>query len=387
LPLFAQAEEPAPYVAERAYNNYEFGRAISLIEEFEKKNADNPLIDFARTVKHKSQQARDMAEHVEKIVIVDSIVVNRDDFMARYRLSSHLGTIQPMNELENSGATFITGDKNYRLFSIMDDDSASYLAQSSRLLDGTWDEPQRLPDVINVSGSECFPFLMPDGQTLYFASNNENSIGGYDIFISRKDIEEGEFRSAQNIGMPYNSPYDDYMLVIDEFTGYGWWATDRNQIPDSVTIYVFIPNAMRVNYDSGTEMGKARISSIAETWPDGFDHDAELSKINAIVNNLASGADDANFTFHVKKGVVYHKVSDAKTVQGRENLELYVNAEKRLHEMKAELKSQRKLYAVTSRDDEKQMLANKLMQLEEKVKKCASELDYYGNEVRKAELK
>ena len=51
------------------------------------------------------------------------------------------------------------------------------------------------------------------------------------------------------MGMPYNSPYDDYMLAIDENSGLGWFATDRNQIPDSVTVYVFTPEAMRVNVE------------------------------------------------------------------------------------------------------------------------------------------
>ena len=83
--------------------------------------------------------------------------------------------------------------------------------------------------------------MMSDGITLYYANDGDNTLGGYDIFMTRKG-DDGRFLQPQNIGMPYNSPYDDYMLAIDEVTGAGWWATDRNQIPDSVTIYVFVPN-------------------------------------------------------------------------------------------------------------------------------------------------
>ena len=53
--------------------------------------------------------------------------------------------------------------------------------------------------------------------------------------------------------MPYNSPYNDYMLVMDEGTGLGWWASDRGAAPDSVTVFIFVPNKSRVNYDPDTE--------------------------------------------------------------------------------------------------------------------------------------
>ena len=92
--------------------------------------------------------------------------------------------------------------------------------------------------------------MMQDGMTIYYANNGTSSLGGYDIFISRKD--DNEYYKPQNIGMPYNSPYDDYMLAIDETTGVGWWATDRNQLGDSITIYKFIPQDMRINYDVDT---------------------------------------------------------------------------------------------------------------------------------------
>ena len=33
----------------------------------------------------------------------------------------------------------------------------------------------------------------------------------------------------ENVGMPFNSPYNDYMYVIDEFNDLGWFASDRYQ--------------------------------------------------------------------------------------------------------------------------------------------------------------
>ena len=123
---------------------------------------------------------------------------------------------------------------------------------------------------------------MSDGVTLYFANNGENSIGGYDIFISRYDGEK--FLQPQNVGMPYNSPYDDYLLVIDEESGIGWWATDRNQLGDSLTIYKFIPQELRINYPVDTEnlAGLAKVSDYRRTWEPGKDYSALIEASNTV---------------------------------------------------------------------------------------------------------
>ena len=53
----------------------------------------------------------------------------------------------------------------------------------------------------------------------------------------------------ENVGMPFNSPYNDYMYVIDEFNDLGWFASDRYQPEDKVCVYVFVPNESKQVYD------------------------------------------------------------------------------------------------------------------------------------------
>lgn len=98
-----------------------------------------------------------------------------------------------------------------------------------RLGDGSWSEPTPLFD---EDVDAAFPFMLSDGCTFYFASRSEQGLGGYDIFRSYRDSDTGEFQNPVNMGLPYNSPADDYMLAIDEYTGAGWWATDRNGAVD-----------------------------------------------------------------------------------------------------------------------------------------------------------
>jgi tetratricopeptide (TPR) repeat protein len=79
------------------------------------------------------------------------------------------------------------------------------LFKISRTLKG-WSSPENLGPSINSAYDENYPFLSPDGTTLYFSSNNpEMSVGGYDILKSslNKSFE------TVNPGIPLNSTADD----------------------------------------------------------------------------------------------------------------------------------------------------------------------------------
>jgi len=92
--------------------------------------------------------------------------------------------------------------------------------------DGTWAEPQNLGPVINTSNNEDAPYITKDGQTLYFASDGHNTMGGYDIYMSKKD-ENGNWGEPINVGAPINSPGNDiYYMENDEGT-IAYFASQR----------------------------------------------------------------------------------------------------------------------------------------------------------------
>ena len=73
------------------------------------------------------------------------------------------------------------------------------------------------------------------------------------------------YYEPERLGMPFNSPYDDYMMAIDETHQVGWWATNRNASADSVMIYLFLLDDDPGYLDEPTA-SRARIDNIAETW-------------------------------------------------------------------------------------------------------------------------
>ena len=80
--------------------------------------------------------------------------------------------------------------------------------RSPRQPDGTWGIPVNLGTTINTRYNEMCPFITEDGQTLYFSSYGHFSMGGYDIFYSRRKAD-GSWDTPVNLGYPLNTTDDD----------------------------------------------------------------------------------------------------------------------------------------------------------------------------------
>ena len=77
-----------------------------------------------------------------------------------------------------------------------------------KLPDGNWSKALNIGKKINTKYEEDAPFLSPDGQFLYFASKGHNTMGGFDLFVSKKD-KNGNWGDPQNMGFPLNTVDDD----------------------------------------------------------------------------------------------------------------------------------------------------------------------------------
>ncbi len=77
---------------------------------------------------------------------------------------------------------------------------------------GKWKDPVNLGRAINTPFDEDCPVISEDGKTLYFCSEAHNSMGGYDIFYSKKNAV-GEWTTPLNIGYPINTTDDDIFFM------------------------------------------------------------------------------------------------------------------------------------------------------------------------------
>ncbi len=83
---------------------------------------------------------------------------------------------------------------------------------STRTTDG-WSTPINLGATVNTIGDEVFPTLSEDG-LLYFSSNGHLSIGGLDIFYTKKS--GNKWSTPQNMKYPVNSSADDFGLILEK---------------------------------------------------------------------------------------------------------------------------------------------------------------------------
>lgn len=330
----APRETPADILqsARMAFENYDFDRASELYARYDRIRP-RAAADEAAADRRALRLASEFMERVEKIEVIDSLAVPRDEFFRAYRLSPSAGRIT-VAAAPAVGTMHTSESGDHRFSAAPDSTGRLRLTEQIRLTDGSWSDPEVI-DALMPDADAAYPFMMADGTTLYFAARGPESIGGYDIFVASRDPDDASWLAPQNLGMPYNSPADDYLLAIDETAGLGWWATDRNHLPDDmITIYIFAPADIRVNVDSEADdlVQRARLNPWRITQTPGREY-PELPEPQT------EPAPAPEFILPLGHGTVYTRYSDFRSADARSLMRTLASrraeAEKRLARLSA----------------------------------------------------
>lgn len=151
-----------------------------------------------------------------------------------------------------------------------------------------WSPPVNLGPQINSIYDERSPFLVSNGTILYFSSNRENSLGGFDVFQSRYGIERSQWQTAENVGYPISSPGDDLHFRLGQNGRSALFSSDRmnslggkdifiaylkNQVLEQITSSDFNPFKLNKMKSPGTA-GMDSVTDLVENF-----QDEELSEI------------------------------------------------------------------------------------------------------------
>ena len=325
-----------------------------------------------------------MREMTQQIVIVDSIVVNKDQFLASIRLSSECGQLMNTGTFfrnKQPGTLYINEMGNKVYFS--QPDGHQQQLYTADKLGNEWSKPQPLQGVSDGIDEASYPFMLTDGLTFYFAGKGEENIGGYDIFMTRYDSRSGSFLKPENIGMPFNSEANDYMYAIDEANRIGYFASDRRQPEGKVCIYIFVPQETRKTYDNSkfTEeqiRNFADIASIADTWGDGAERKAALDRIKTryaaqnVPGQLVSTGDAAS--------AVEFKSKEAKTLYQK-----LLKEQNSLDIVNSRLDQLRQKYHKASASERSKM-KSEILQLEDEALKLYASIKQLDKATRNAEI-
>ena len=296
-----------------------------------------------------------MREMTQQIVIIDSIVTDKSQFLSHYILSSETGKIMTASQFKGikaDGYIYLNEMGNKAYFGKADKNGIRQIFTSDKLGD-RWGEPILMNGLSEGIDEADYPFMMNDGITFYFAARGEESIGGYDIFFTRYDSRSGSFLKPENIGMPFNSEANDYMYAADEQSGIGYFVSDRRQPEGKVCVYIFILPDTRRSYDPSrfTEQqirDFADITRIADTWGNGSERRAALERLKAVFTNdrqpAADNATEANTAIVINDRLTYSSVRDFRSPTAANHYRELLKARERLSTLEADLQKSRDRY-------------------------------------------
>ncbi len=105
--------------------------------------------------------------------------------------------------------------------------------------DGTWGVAKNLGKTVNTKKDDDSPYIQMNDSTLVFSSNRRESIGGFDIFYSKKDIN-GNWLEPENMGYPVNSPDDDLYYIEAPDGTFALYATNQNGTKGDINLYTIL---------------------------------------------------------------------------------------------------------------------------------------------------
>lgn len=91
---------------------------------------------------------------------------------------------------------------------------------------------------VNTGFNDGPIYLHIDGETMYIASQGRASLGGYDIFVSKK--VQGKWTPPKNLGYPINTPYDDFFFASTANGKFAYIASNRDGGQGGYDIYKVI---------------------------------------------------------------------------------------------------------------------------------------------------
>ena len=325
-----------------------------------KRAAKKPVVAIVEEPQE-DPRITNMREMTQQIVIIDSIVTDKDRFLSAFRLSSETGTLTTTSEFfgkSTNGYAFLNELGNKVYFSRTDASGQNRLYTSDKL--GTvWGEATPLQGLSEGFSDADYPFMMNDGITFYFAAQGEESIGGYDIFFTRYDSRNGQFLKPENIGMPFNSEANDYLYVADEESGIGYFVSDRRQPEGKVCVYIFILPETRRSYDPSRYTEQqirdfADITRIADTWGNGRERRAALDRLKAIgaiePHPVVENTTAANTVIVINDRLTYTSASDFRSPAAANHYRELLKARERQANIEADLQNARDRYARSDKD-------------------------------------
>jgi len=222
------------FLAECYFATRQMDQAIEAYQTYLNVKPDTDRKDYVLAQIEKAEKLKLYLRRVTHVVLLDSFDIPKDSILSVYQLSDEAGRLTK----DSCYFGYKNQFGNCWTYASKVDSLHTMLVRQYRLLN-TWGDTDTLPARINQFTEQNSPYWLSDGVTLYFSANNPDGLGGLDIYVTRYNTGNETYTIPENIGIPFNSFGNDYLYVLDETKGVGYWATDQYSTPDSVRVYKF----------------------------------------------------------------------------------------------------------------------------------------------------
>lgn len=365
--------------AREAYQGYRFASARTAIEKYitAQERRRQAIPESARQLQAMIARAERMYPRAESLQIVDSIVVAKQTWLKHLEQAG--GTIRPEERL-------LGGDSLMRQASYRDALGRNWIRPTSTGLEWlsavgeNW-EKQALNTKALGEGSElAYPFLLEDGTTLIYGRRTSQGLGGYDLYMTRLSGQGMSFLEPTLLGMPYNSPYNDYLLAYHESEDWGVLVSDRFCPADSVHLYRFIGKPSFLSGESQSEvdsLGEEAMQARASLR-------GLLYKGNVVAKQTKGTSREGEIYFLLQGSRVYRHWSDFSS---KDALEAYRTAETERRSVEERREHLRELRATwqSASEQERESLKTEILLLETQLRELEAQLRERYNAVRRLE--
>lgn len=338
-----------------------------------------------------------MLEATERVVVVDSFVVDRQQMLQTIMLDVNCGKILTAQQAKDvlgmkqlpAGVSYINSFGDHIIFSSVGKGGTAALMSSNRF-GNTWSKPHILEGLQDSSAVQGYPYLLSDGTTFYFASKTSSSLGGYDIYTTRYSSDTKNYLKPENVGMPFNSPYNDYLMVVDDVNQLGWFVSDRYQPADKVCVYVFIPTRTRETYDNVNKDSLRTIAALRsiKVTQQGYEKDVADARQRLVQtrSNKTTASMSDEICFDVAYGVRYTNINQFRTAEARKLASEHSLLYKKRNQLYRLLNENRQKYGESQSPTEKKTLTPMILRQEKEIEDIDLQIIELANKTRQAEM-
>ena len=332
------------------------------------------FLDLSKTTNSKTidaeQTMQDCLSAVRLINKYFEIHVLNKDTVEKSRVLNQINLSKDAGELLLSQNFFVTGverdqvifktERGNEVFFPKQERNKSWnLYKIVKLLD-TWSEPEPLGAPINSDYDDLYPFLLIDGVTLYFSSNRPGGMGGFDIYQTIYDPETGIFSEPANLGPPFNSPDDDFLLAPDEYLGKAWFVTNRGiDKTEHIVVEIVWDESLIKNNTENVHQLKQIVALPLSDKDFG-----QLSKKSPQNDNRNRETSENKIYFLINDTLIYTSIEQFRSEDALNVFKSGFDSEQKKNIFISHLDKKRETYAQSYDRNEKNKLYNEIVQLE-----------------------